>query len=213
MPWGVPPRFLGRLPGTPAIAFEAGAVDPRFATLTATLASALGVAPTTDPADFWAPVTTMGIALATLQAQAAARNYDPEAFAGFVLATGQEWDRANLTPLMEQLTACATSGQELEDMQGFALAWYESNGRAPLAPGLRWPADERAALEATLAEFCPSAAPPIPLPAELLSDPTAPAPTPEKSGVPTVAYVLGGVGLLAAVGGGIYYSTRKGKRR
>lgn len=202
-PWGIPPRYLGRLPGTPAIAFEGGAPpDPRFVALTTALGSAFGVPPGTSFDEIWAPVTTMGISIAQLQAEALARDFRIEPFGAWLAQMGADWQATNLEPLAAQLEACALDGDMLGAMSAFAGAWYDQHGRDPLGPGLRWPADERAALEATLAEFCPQADPPPFVPAELTP------PEPEKK-TPVLAYVAGGVGLLGLVGAGIYYGTRK----
>ena len=202
-PWGVPRAWLGELPGTPGL--DAGAPGSvEFDGVTRLLAGALGVPPSVTVAEFWAPVTAMGIPLETIEAQSAARGHNPEALAVWLLEQGQAWERSNLVPIAERLTECAGGNQELlAEMGRFAASWYELNGRAPLAPGLRWPTDERAALEATLAEFCGEAPPP-------LADPSTVAATPTRSLTPY--YLAGGVGLLGAVGVGIYMLSRRKRR-
>jgi len=46
-----------------------------------------------------------------------------------------------------------------------------------------------------------------------LQVPPPPPPEPEKKGFPAWGYALGGVGALVLIGGGIYFATRKRKRR
>jgi len=216
-PYGVPPRWLGWLPGTPGLPIPeaSGPHPPTFATLTRTLAHGAGVNIDTLPGGidaFWAPVIEMGITEAELHAEAARVGNDPAAFGAWLVQTGAAWDAANLRPLVTQLEACARDGQELERMMGFAVSVYQANARPPLVPGWRWPSDERAALAATVQEFCPT---PPPEPIDFVAlDPSASgaAPAPEKKDDTTMYWIAGGIGLAALAGAGLYVATRKKRR-